>query len=81
MPIRLWLKWMAWAKTQGPLGALGDDFRVMQLALAMAQPYLPEERRQLRTFIQPWRAPSDFRAWGIDLGEDPKPEEFDGADD
>lgn len=71
-----WLKMLAWARIQGPLGALGDDYRHADMALRTSILGKPGEKRNIADFLPLWRLPSDYRAWGIDLGEDPKPEEF-----
>lgn len=76
MPISRWLQWVAWAKTQGPLGTLAEDLRAAEQAMRAALPYIPEEDRDIRNFLPSWRKPSDYLPWGLDLGEDPKPPEF-----
>ena len=72
----MWLKWVAWAKTQGPLGALGDDYRHAELVLRTSLLGKPGEQRDIRDCLPSWRKPSDYLAWGIDLGPDPTPPEF-----
>lgn len=75
MPVSRWLKWIAWAKTQGPLGALGDDLRHAELALRTSILGKPGEERKIADFLPFGRLPSDYLPWGIDLGPDPTPPE------
>ncbi len=75
-----WLKMLAWARLQGPLGALGDDYRHAEQAMRTSILGKAGEQRKIADFLPLWRKPSDYRAWGIDLGPDPGPEEIDGAD-
>jgi hypothetical protein len=67
---------LAWARLQGPLGALGEDYRHADLVMRTTVLGKPGEERRLVDFLPLWRNPSDYRAWGIDLGADPGPEEF-----
>lgn len=76
MPISRWLKWRAWARSQGPLGTLAEDYRAADLALRTSISYTPEDKRTIAHFLPLWRKPSDYLAWGIDLGPDPGPEEY-----
>jgi len=69
MPVSRWLKWVAWARVQGPLGALADDFHAAKLLYANSVG--PGDKRTLADFLPPWRKPSDYLAWGINLGPDP----------
>jgi len=67
---------LAWARLQGPLGALGDDYRHADLVMRTTILGKPGEPRCHADFLPPWRKPTDYRAWGIDLGDDPGQEEF-----
>jgi len=67
---------VAWARLQGPLGALGDDYRHADLVMRTSTLGKPGQERCIAGFLPLWRLPSDYRAWGIDLGDDAKPEEF-----
>lgn len=67
---------LAWARLQGPLGALADDYRHADLALKTCVLGKPGDKRDIRDFLPLWRRPSDYLAWGLDLGPDPAPEEF-----
>ena len=75
MPVSRWLRWIAWARTQGPLGALGADYRHADLALRTSIVGKQGEERDIRDFLPMWRKPSDYLPWGIDLGPDYKPPE------
>lgn len=70
------MKMLAWARLQGPLGALGDDYRHADLVMRTTILGKPGEERRIADFLPAWRNPTDYRAWGIDLGDDPGPEEF-----
>ena len=75
MPVYRWLQWEAWARTQGPLGALADDFHAARLLFATLVTSKDDERT-LADMLAPWRRPSDYKPWGINLGDDPVPETF-----
>ena len=74
MPISLWLQWRAWFNIQGPPQWLRDDYNATDLAFRMSI-RSPEDERGPNDFLRPWARPSDYRQW-VNLGEDPKPEEF-----
>ena len=65
------MKLLAWARLQGPLGALGDDYRHADLVMRTSMLGKPGQDRRLAGFLPPWRLPSDYLVWGIDLGPDP----------
>jgi len=67
---------LAWARIQGPLGALGDDYRHAELLMHTSILGKTGKERRIADFLSAWRNPTDYRAWGIDLGDDPAPEEF-----
>jgi hypothetical protein len=67
MPISLWLKWVGWAKVQGPLGGLGDDLRHAELALQTSILGKAGEERHVGHFLPTGREPSDYLPWGIDV--------------
>lgn len=74
MPISRWLKWVAWARFQGPLGGLGDDLRAADLAMRVAVTYTKPEGRHIAHFLPPGREPDDYLPWGIDLQPPPPPD-------
>jgi hypothetical protein len=67
---------LAWARLQGPLGALGDDYRHAELVMNTSVLGKSEKQRCIADYLPLWRNPTDYRAWGIDLGDDPGTEEF-----
>lgn len=76
MRLSVWLEWLAWARLQGPLGALGDDLRHAELAMRTSILGKAGEERKIADFLPFGRKPSDYLAWGLDLGPDSAPEEF-----
>ena len=74
MPISRWLKWMAWAKLQGPLGGLRDDYHAAEQAMWTAVPHTAEEDRNIPHFLPPWRRPSDYQPWISNWGPDMDPQ-------
>lgn len=63
MPVSLWLKWVAWAKFQGPFGGLRDDYHAADTAMRVSVPFTAEKDRHIAKCLPPWRRPSDYSHW------------------